>query len=64
MTQLDKYSSLDWTLQPPYLHEAYRSTVKRAPQKPLVLLPQTLSELTGPIYGADALRPLGSRGAA
>ena len=58
MTQLDKYNSLDWTLHPPYLHEAYRSTVKRAPQKPLVLLPQTLSELTGPVYGTDALQPL------
>jgi protocatechuate 3,4-dioxygenase, beta subunit len=58
MTQLDKYNSLDWTLHPPYLHEAYRSTVKRAPQKPLVLLPQTLSELTGPVYGADVLQPL------
>jgi protocatechuate 3,4-dioxygenase, beta subunit len=58
MTQLEKYNSLDWTLHPPYLHEAYGSTVKRAPQRPLVLLPQTLSELTGPVYGADALQPL------
>ena len=58
MTQLEKYNSLDWTLHPPYLHEAYRSTVKRAPQNPLVLLPQTLSELTGPVYSTDALQPL------
>jgi protocatechuate 3,4-dioxygenase beta subunit len=58
MTKLEKYNSLDWTIQPPYLHEPYRSTVQRAPQKPLILLPQTLSELTGPVYGADAIQPL------
>jgi protocatechuate 3,4-dioxygenase beta subunit len=58
MTILEKYNSLDWTIQPPYLHEPYRSTVQRAPQKPLILLPQTLSELTGPVYGADAIQPL------
>jgi protocatechuate 3,4-dioxygenase, beta subunit len=58
MTELEKYNSLDWSIQPPYLHEPYRSTVKRAPQKPLILLPQTLSELTGPVYGTDILQPL------
>ncbi|HXV41607.1 MAG TPA: protocatechuate 3,4-dioxygenase subunit beta, partial [Anaerolineae bacterium] len=58
MTKLEKYSSLNWTIQPPYLHEPYRSTIKRAPQELLVLLPQTLSELTGPVYGADDIQPL------
>lgn len=33
---------------PPYLYEAYRSTVLRAPKEPLVPSPETLSELTGP----------------
>jgi protocatechuate 3,4-dioxygenase beta subunit len=33
---------------PPYFYEAYRGTVRRAPQQPLVAIPQTLSELTGP----------------
>src|SRR5689334_7497525 len=37
--------------QPPSLYEPYRSTVLRAPRKPLVLLPHTLSEITGPVYG-------------
>ena len=36
--------------QPPYLHPPYASTVLRAPSRPLVLLPQTLSELTGPAF--------------
>jgi protocatechuate 3,4-dioxygenase beta subunit len=33
---------------PPYLYEAYQSTRRRAPSKPLIELPLTLSELTGP----------------
>lgn len=51
-------TSLDWSVQPPYLHEHYKSTVLRAPQKPLIPLPQTLSELTGPVYGHDEIQPL------
>lgn len=37
--------------QPPYLYPPYASTVKRAPTKPLVPLPHTLSETTGPAFG-------------
>jgi protocatechuate 3,4-dioxygenase beta subunit len=33
---------------PPYLYEAYRATVRRSPREPLVEIPLTLSELTGP----------------
>ncbi|MFN8457034.1 MAG: protocatechuate 3,4-dioxygenase subunit beta [Anaerolineae bacterium] len=50
--------SLDWSIQPPYLHPPYASTVKRAPQEPLIPLPHTLSELTGPVYGYDDIKPL------
>ncbi len=35
--------------------EGYRSTAKRHPQRPLVLLPHTLTELTGPVYGHDSV---------
>ncbi len=41
--------------QPPYLSEAYRSTIKRAPKKPLIIIPHTLSETTGPVYGHEKL---------
>lgn len=41
---------------PPYLYEPYRSTVKRAPKERLVLLPHTLTELTGPVYGHASVR--------
>lgn len=33
---------------PPYLYEAYRATVLRAPRRPLIEVPKTLSEVTGP----------------
>lgn len=41
--------------QPNYLHPPYRSSLRRAPSKPLVLLPHTLSEVTGPMFGQDAI---------
>ena len=41
---------------PPHLHPPYASTRKRAPSKPLVIIPHTLSELTGPAFGHDAVR--------
>ncbi len=44
--------------QPPHLYPPYVSSRKRAPSKPLVLMPQTMSELTGPVFGRDAVGPL------
>jgi protocatechuate 3,4-dioxygenase, beta subunit len=42
-------------VHPRYDFEGYRSTAKRAPRQPLVILPHTLTELSGPVYGhADA----------
>ena len=41
--------------QPDYLYPPYASTQKRAPTRPLVLLPHTLSETTGPVFGYDAV---------
>ncbi len=58
MTQWVEYTSLDRTIHPPYLHPPYQSTVLRSPRRPLVPLPQTLTELTGPVYGADAIQAL------
>ncbi len=39
--------------QPPCLHPPYVSCLKRAPTKPFVCLPDTLSEITGPIFRKD-----------
>jgi len=38
---------------PPYLHPDYVATRLRSPSKPLVVLPHTLSEVTGPAFGHD-----------
>jgi len=42
---------------PPYLHPAYVSTQTRAPRQPLIVIPQTLSELTGPAFGHAEVKP-------
>ncbi|MFK4387070.1 MULTISPECIES: protocatechuate 3,4-dioxygenase subunit beta [unclassified Bradyrhizobium] len=34
----------------------YKSSIKRAPHKPLIPMPHTLSELTGPVYGHETVR--------
>ena len=39
--------------QPDYLSPAYSSTVKRSPSQSLILLPQSLSEMTGPVFGRE-----------
>ncbi|MBA3791480.1 MAG: protocatechuate 3,4-dioxygenase subunit beta [Rubrobacter sp.] len=44
--------------QPPYLYPEYESTRLRAPGRPLVILPHTLSELTGPVYGHEKVGTL------
>lgn len=48
----------DWGAHPPYIHAGYKSTALRGPTKPLMPLKQTLSELTGPVYGHDSVGPL------
>lgn len=40
----------------PRLSPAYKSTVLRSPTRPLIIVPHTLSELTGPVYGHEAVR--------
>lgn len=57
-TSSSRKSTLDWRIQPPYLHPLYGSTVKRAPQRPLMPLEHSLSEITGPVYGESAISPL------
>ena len=42
---------------PPYLYEAYQSTRHRAPTLPLIEIPLTISELTGPGPAISAVTP-------
>ena len=39
--------------QPEYLYPGYRATVRRAPSEPPIVLPHTLSEITGPLFGHE-----------
>lgn len=51
------YRERDWSSHPSFLSPDYKSTVSRGPRKPPVIVPQTLSELTGPVFGDDVLSP-------
>jgi protocatechuate 3,4-dioxygenase beta subunit len=48
---LSSYRSDPDGTHPPYVHPAYRSTVSRAPGRALQSLPQTLTEINGPLLG-------------
>lgn len=41
--------------QPNYLHPPYISSIKRAPRQPLIHMPHTLSEVTGPLFGTETV---------
>jgi protocatechuate 3,4-dioxygenase, beta subunit len=47
------YRRHDPDTQPASYYPSYCSTVLRSPRKPLIVLPHTLSEITGPVYGHD-----------
>ncbi|MBV8031044.1 MAG: protocatechuate 3,4-dioxygenase subunit beta [Betaproteobacteria bacterium] len=57
MTKLAGYRRPHPGTQPDNDYPPYRSTAKRHPTQPLVIAPQTLSELTGPLFGWDDLKP-------
>ncbi len=50
-------TAMDPSAHPPYLYPPYKSTPKRSPQKPLVPVPESLTDLTGPVYGHDDINP-------
>src|SRR5437762_749465 len=56
--KVDNPSSRDWSSHPPLLYPDYKSSVQRAPTRPLVPLKHRLSELTGPVYGHESVGPL------
>jgi protocatechuate 3,4-dioxygenase beta subunit len=51
-------SPRDWASNPPYIYPDYRSTELRGPKKPLIIIPETLSELSGPVFGHERLGPI------
>jgi len=55
MAKLPVFAKVPAGTQPEYLHPEYRSSVKRAPTRPLILLPHSFSERTGPVFGQDCV---------
>jgi len=53
MTEIAGYRRPYPGTQPDHLHPSYVSSIKRAPAKPLIYLPHTLSEVTGPLFGKE-----------
>jgi protocatechuate 3,4-dioxygenase, beta subunit len=56
MNKFSRYQPRDERADPPYASRRYLSTAHRAPLLAPVAIPQSLSELTGPVYGADIVR--------
>jgi protocatechuate 3,4-dioxygenase, beta subunit len=54
--QVAGYRPPDRGTQPEYCYPPYASTVKRSPLQPLVLLPASLSEVTGPLFGTGVIK--------
>jgi protocatechuate 3,4-dioxygenase beta subunit len=50
MNKISGYRRYDPGTQPNHLHSPYVSSIKRAPLQALVNLPNTLSEITGPVF--------------
>jgi protocatechuate 3,4-dioxygenase beta subunit len=57
LTGVTRYRRVPDGVHPPE-DPAYRSTALRHPTQPLVIIPQTLSELTGPVYPYGSIGPL------
>ncbi|MGD0304704.1 MAG: protocatechuate 3,4-dioxygenase subunit beta [Candidatus Acidiferrales bacterium] len=55
MADIPQFRRPDPRSQPDYLWPSYVSSRKRAPTQPLILLPHSLSEVTGPVFGEDAV---------
>jgi protocatechuate 3,4-dioxygenase, beta subunit len=60
MLKVNPYRRHPANSQPSLLYAPYRATVQRVPRQPLIFLPHTLSEVTGPVYGHNDVSPTDS----
>ncbi len=51
MSKVIPYRRHDPESQPSSLYLPYKATLQRAPRRPLIVIPHTLSEVTGPVFG-------------
>ena len=58
MTWTSEFVMRDRTIHPPALTPEYKTSVGRSPRHPLLSLQNSLSEVTGPVFGHDELGPL------
>jgi protocatechuate 3,4-dioxygenase beta subunit len=58
MRRPGEYNQRDRLWQPPAFFEAYKSSVSRSPRQALLSLPQTMSEMTGPVFGHGDVDPI------
>jgi protocatechuate 3,4-dioxygenase beta subunit len=52
------FHARDHGWQPPALTPGYKTSIARSPSQPLLSMPQTLSETTGPVFTPGDLGPL------
>jgi protocatechuate 3,4-dioxygenase beta subunit len=58
MTAESEFIARDTAAHPPALTPIYKTSVFRAPHRPLLSLENSLSEVTGPVFGQHELGPL------
>ena len=56
MTRIPGYLRPPENAHPAYIDARYASTVKRGPRQAPILVPQTLSEITGPVFGWEDIK--------
>ncbi|HEX6016046.1 MAG TPA: protocatechuate 3,4-dioxygenase subunit beta [Geminicoccaceae bacterium] len=58
MNRTGEYRARNREIHPPAYFPDYKTSVARSPRLPLVALQQSLSEITGPVFGQEMLGPL------
>jgi protocatechuate 3,4-dioxygenase beta subunit len=58
MSTLGDFHARDYAWHPPALTPSYKTSIARSPSQPLLSVPQSLSEITGPGFGDADLGPL------
>jgi protocatechuate 3,4-dioxygenase, beta subunit len=57
-SRLEPIPRAEPNVHPPPNSPGYRATALRHPKQPLVIVPQTLTELTGPVFGRESIGAL------
>jgi protocatechuate 3,4-dioxygenase, beta subunit len=58
MNRDGEYRARNREIHPPAYFPDYKTSVARSPRLPLIALQQSLSEITGPVFGPELLAPL------